>query len=48
MAEEKISIPRFNGTDKAFKTWWIKFYFYVQEPKEEKSREEQNSEQRGQ
>ena len=30
MAEEKISIPRFNGTDEAFKTWWIKFYYYAQ------------------
>ena len=30
MAEEKISIPRFNDTDEAFETWWIKFYFYVQ------------------
>ena len=29
MAEEKISIPRFNGTNEAFETWWIKFYFYA-------------------
>ena len=30
MAEDKISIPRFNSKDEAFETWWIKFYYYVQ------------------
>ena len=30
MLEEKVSIPRFNGSEEAFKTWWIKFYFYTQ------------------
>ena len=30
MAEDKISIPRFNGKEEAFETWWIKFYYYAQ------------------